>query len=943
MTFTHSNRGWKERLPKESVLPQLPPFLHKLIHATFLLISLLISANVYAATYTVNTTLDNESNGCGTGLCTLREAIADANASIFVSDTINFAPAATGTITLNGNALLITSDITINGPGARNLTVSGNDLSRVFVIAGVNTDAVISGLTVADGRAFPISFDGVSISDGGGILNTNGGTLNLSEVAIRNNHSTTFGGGISTRAILLTVARTTITGSTISGNTATLGGGGVSNTGTELLSNAFTTITNSTITNNSALAEGGGISNSLGDINLISNTITDNQAVTDGGGVVNLGVSPLIGSAFMRNNIVARNLAVLNTNLISSDLLGTFTSRGHNLIGNNVNVAVSFPIPNPNSDIVGSESGLGIIYPLLGNLQNNGGPTDTRLPLVGSPALDAGNNCVTDSSCSSNNPPASLTTDQRGTGFPRVANSTIDIGAVEGPAAPNTPYVVTTLADDESDGCDVNQCTLREAIDEANEAPDFDIINFAPALSGTIFLQRGQLVVSSNVTINGPGARNLTVSGSNFSRIFLVATPVLGGDFSAEINGLTITDGLALPVLNTLAGDGGGILNGALLGVLTGKPTLKLHEVHIFNNEATTFGGGVATRLGAETIITNSLINGNRCNGVPFVPGGDAGGGGVSNELSITTITNTTITNNNSLAAAGGLLNAGGQTHLTNNTITHNQSTLVGGGVVSLLDGSMLGITNLRNTIIAENRSLFGIELLNSDLLGVLGSFNSLGYNLIGCNRDVEVYFEASVFVGTTPQPNARLDLVGNIVIVNQIIDPLLGPLQNNGGPTDSRMPTNFSPAMNAADNCVVTNTCASNPNNKNPHTALLFDQRSNVARLIDSRVEIGSIEVPLAPSAAAASIRGRILDGSGRGIPRTLVRLTDSNGDLYTSVTNHFGYYRFENIPVGQTVVISPESKGYEFLPQVVVVEEDVINLNISALSSGLKMVKGR
>lgn len=956
MTYLDLTRVWKERFQNKSSLPTKSPLFSKAFHATFLLFTLFAATNIYAATYTVNTTLDNESNGCSIGNCTLREAIETANGITSPgSDIINFAPSVTGTITLNGSALQITSDITINGPGARNLTISGNNLSRVFIVYGtllnLTPTANINGLTIANGRSAIISVDGVSLSDGGGILNTNGGRLNLTEVTIRNNHSTTLGGGISTIAILLTTARTTITRSTISANTSTLGGGGVSNTGTELLSNATTTITNSTITNNAALAEGGGISNTLGDVNLINNTISDNQSVVAGGGIVNAGVSPLLGSAYLRNNIIARNSAVVGTDLISSDMLGTFTSRGNNLVGNNLSVEAGFaasvvlggvPSPNVNGDIVGSVAvGFNIIYPLLGNLQNNGGPTNTRLPLVGSPALDNGNDCVTNSSCPSNNPPANLAFDQRGTGYPRVANTHVDIGATEGPAAPNAPYVVNSLEDNQSDGCGVapGQCTLREAINASNVAPDYDTINFDPTLVGTIFLNGSQLVISSNVTINGLGARTLAVSGNNSSRVFLIAAPILGGDFEVNINGLTITQGTALPIGN-LAGDGGGILNGALLGIVSGKSTLRLHEVNISNNLATTLGGGLATRLGSETIITNSLISANTTNGVPLIPGGDIGGGGISNAASTTVIANSTITNNNSLAAGGGILNAAGQLHLTNNTITHNESTLVGGGVVSLVGVvPPLGVTNLRNTIIAKNQSLLGANIISSDVLGVLGSFNSLGNNLIGTNLDVEVYFEASAFIGTSPQPNANLDLVGNVVIANQIIDPLLGPLQNNGGPTDSRLPSQLSPVINAGNNCVFSNTCAVNPAGRNPHTALVFDQRGNsTPRIMNIATEIGATEIPLAPTAAEVSISGRVLDSNNRAISNVSVRLTDSNGTIYTSVSNPFGYYRFENLSAGETVVITPLHKFYEFSPQALTLDNDLSNFNIFALSSNSK-----
>ncbi len=905
----------------------------RLIFQFLLIISFSLSIN--AATYTVNTLMDNETDGCSIGDCTLREAITHANI-LAGSDTINFDASVFGTIVLDGNALSITSAVTIKGPGARILTVSGNDLSRVFIVHSSGANADISGLTVADGESSPIFFGLVSVIDGGGILNANEGTLNLSYVTLRNNHTTGLGGAISTRTILGGQTNTTITNSTIDNNSATLDGGGISNTGTSLLSSATTTIVNSTISNNLTLAKGGGISNNLGTLSLTNNTISDNRSALVGGGVANVTVGGFLGEAYVRNNIIARNSSVILTGLISSDVLGIFNTFGHNLIGNNLNAEVSFAAsvvvggihsPNANLDLVGSIGvGYKIIYPLLGSLQNNGGQTDTRLLLIGSPAIDNGDNCVTDGSC------ASLSNDQRGAGFPRLLNLTVDIGSIEGVAPPNAPLVVSTLADNESDGCDVNECTLREAINTANIDPDFDIINFEPTLTGTVFLNGNQLVISSNLAINGPGARTLSVSGNNSSRVFLIALPILGGDFEVNISGLTLTDGTALPVAG-LAGDGGAILNGALLGIVSGKSTLTLNEVNIYNNFATTLGGGVATRLGSETIIKKSLIHENTCNAVPFIPGGDAGGGGVSNTaLSTTVIANSTIANNSTLAGGGGILNAAGQMHLTNNTIVNNQSGVVGGGVVSLVGVTTpLGVTNVRNTIIAENNALIGAGLISSDVVGILGSFNSLGNNFIGNNVGAEANFEASLFIGLNPIPNAKAEFVGNVVFINQIIDPQLLPLQDNGGPTNSRLPIPISHVMNAGNVCVYTNTCAVNPGGRNPHESLTFDQRGTMmSRVVNTNPEIGATELPLAPTAANVSISGRILDQNGQGIYRTVVTLTESSGTTFTSISNPFGYFRFDDITAGETVVITASHRQYTFAPQVLTVTEDLTDLYI-------------
>src|SRR4029078_2880627 len=91
-----------------------------------------------------------------------------------------------------------------------------------------------------------------------------------------------------------------------------------------------------------------------------------------------------------------------------------------------------------------------IIDPKLGPVTNNGGPTNTRALLTGSPAIDRANNCVVTNTCSTNpdglNPPAALTTDQRSTGFTRLFGPAVDIGAyeVQGGAPPDFVLTVNT-------------------------------------------------------------------------------------------------------------------------------------------------------------------------------------------------------------------------------------------------------------------------------------------------------------------------------------------------------------------------------------------------------------------------------------------------------------------------------------------------------------------
>jgi uncharacterized delta-60 repeat protein len=87
-----------------------------------------------------------------------------------------------------------------------------------------------------------------------------------------------------------------------------------------------------------------------------------------------------------------------------------------------------------------------------------------------------------------------------------------------------------------------------------------------------------------------------------------------------------------------------------------------------------------------------------------------------------------------------------------------------------------------------------------------------------------------------------------------------------------------------------------------------------------------------LAPTAASATISGKVLSPNGRGIPRTIVHLTDQIGNIKTARTNQFGYYRFDDIEVGQTVILNAYNKQYQFNSQVINLDDSITGLNIIA-----------
>ncbi len=233
-------------------------------------------------------------------------------------------------------------------------------------------------------------------------------TTTLTDCTVSGNKASGLGGGLAT----LHEGITTLYGSTVSANSAGTSGGGLSNQGT-------TTLYNSTVSGNSAGNNGGGLFNSPysisignfhystpGQTNLTNVTVSGNTAGNAGG------IDDAAGTVTIGNTIVAGNSATT----VSRDVAGNFNSQGNNLIG------VTGNSSGWGSDLTGS--GASPLAAHLGVLGYYGGPTETMPLLPGSPAINAGDNGLLSSGD---------TTDQRGTGFPRILNSTVDIGAYETP------------------------------------------------------------------------------------------------------------------------------------------------------------------------------------------------------------------------------------------------------------------------------------------------------------------------------------------------------------------------------------------------------------------------------------------------------------------------------------------------------------------------------
>ncbi len=90
---------------------------------------------------------------------------------------------------------------------------------------------------------------------------------------------------------------------------------------------------------------------------------------------------------------------------------------------------------------------------------------------------------------------------------------------------------------------------------------------------------------------------------------------------------------------------------------------------------------------------------------------------------------------------------------------------------------------------------------------------------------------------------------------------------------------------------------------------------------------------VPLAPTAANVSVGGRVTEFSGGGIYGARVTIVDQQGVVRSARTNPFGYFRFDEIAVGETYVLEVRHKSFVFIPQVISVTDDILDLNIVAV----------
>ncbi len=326
------------------------------------------------------------------------------------------------------------------------------------------------------------------------------------------------------------------------------------------------------------------------------------------------------------------------------------------------------------------------------------------------------------------------------------------------PGVARASVTVNTTSDDNDGVCDATNCSLREAIND----PPPDGLIIVPAGTYTI---TSELDVDNNMTIQGAGARTTIIRpGPDVTtRVMFVE----GGLDGVNISGVTITGG------NVPGQQGAGINN--QLGT-----ELTISDSAIVDNTGDA-GGGIWSQ--GTLTITRSLIARNHATGDET----DANGGGVFivSGSAVTVIENTTIARNtatdSSNVGLGGGIHTAGNLDLNNVTIAENSAGdgtgAKGGGLYENFGGDSRSVASV-NTLVARNAGGNCGGTLNDPVESTNGLSDELGAPT--CNT-------------LPPGPPNLL-----------VADTRLGPLGNNGGPTDTMALLEGSPGIDggAATRC---------------------------------------------------------------------------------------------------------------------------------------------
>ena len=828
--------------------------------------------------------------------------ISDVSGNVLISgnDALGNADASGDVALLQGGGGIFNDGDGAGGGGT--LSILDSSLTNAVVISN-NTASGLGGA-------------GKTAGSGGGVMSI-GGMVDITGAAIDSNEAVRAGGGVEIVSGTVTITNSKLTNNDVSSlggiNVATPGNGG----GLHITKAATVTIDGGTVTGNVAEAEGGGLWNSKtgtlvitdanGSVLIMGNVAKGDAAIVGGdfttlqggGGIFNDGD----GLAGTGGTLMIQDASLTNTVTISNNL-ATGATRGSGggilSIGGPVNVTGATIDMN---EAVRAGGGVEVV---------TGTVTLTRVGLTNNDVSVAG---TIGTASPGNGGGLHITGD---------ATVTIDSGTVTGNKAEAeggglwNSKTGTLIITDASGSVLIDNNTA--AGDAAIVGGDFTtlqggggIFNDGDGLAGT----GGTLTILDTAFVNtvtisnnlatgaarGSGGGILTIGGD----VTITGAVVSGNEAIRAGGGIEIVSGPnislskvmvtgndvstagTLPTANP--GNGGGLH-------ITADATVNIDLSTFTMNAAGNEGGGLWNSATGDIQLSRSTVDGNSApmGGGIFQDGGTGGavgtgnfavmdstisnntatlaGGGVQSENGLVAIVNSTISGNMSMATGGGIGLTDGTVSLANSTVAFNSATTTGGGV-EVTGGTFTTVSS----IIAKNTGATGPD--------VNGTATSTGNNLFGSTMGLTI----------AGGPNDLMD-----------VDPLLGPLAINGGPTQTHALQAGSPALNTGSNTL----------------ALANDQRgTGFARTFGSGTDIGAFEAqPIASTitlmaAPTTAVQGQPVtltatvasSVSGSAAPTgTVTFVNQTTGETLGTATlmNGIATLVVSSLPVGMNMIVA-------------------------------------
>jgi hypothetical protein len=694
--------------------------------------------------------------------------------------------------------------------------------------------------------------DNVAEGAGGGIANR--GTLTLVDSTVSGNTSAsvnlppygingTAGGGIFSRGTLRVI------GSTISGNTSERGPGG----GIESGYRATTQIVNSTITGNTASGSGGGIRNYAGTLSVVNSTITLNRAGNSGAGLNSQSYYGV--TTTLHNTIVAGNRRLDDT---PDDLSGTNPTADSigNVVGTGGGLDPTFNlagVDDPRLAPLADNGGPTWTHlpledsPAVGFGFSSAAVDPDGMPLatdqrgtgfarVVGVAVDAGAVELDPEPPRPVPESGSLvvtTLDDVIDRFDSVTSLREAIGFANSDSTDDPVTFALALA-----GGTIHLTSeLFVGGSFRVEAPTGGITLDAGGASRVMTVGYGSDLTFTRVTFTGGATQGPAswIPASNGGGILLqggtltLVESTISGNTAVRGGGIATRYGTLNLVDSTVSGNTapGGVAYGYLFGGYGGGITtyggrVTLTRSTIAGNTAARFGGGIDLYYGTRLTVTESVISGNSAggnggginkrDGTPLsitdstITGNTsaADGGGLFIAYGPTTISGSTLAGNSAAGDGGGLANFSRQAVLTNTTLSGNSAGGSGGGIMNGGIANLTNVTATRNTADADGSG-------DGDGGGLFARGNSyftptsrLVNSIVAGNRRGPAGTPDDL-AGVAPAPGSIRNIVGAGVdgldpAQNLLgVDPLLGPLADNGGPTLTHALLDGSPALDAA------------------------------------------------------------------------------------------------------------------------------------------------